>query len=222
MKKPPLTAPLIALLGASFFVASVAGQPTQFERAGNEFMDTVYAYEMSGDGQSSQSTSLQELSFYYWPYQGAYRCSVESRTYSTASCKGGFFSAQKEGGLRIYEKKTSNMETSPYSEDSISCRVVPGGGDAFFLKVVETSLVRDGKYPRIWEHDIHMNCREQRCKLQSYSGSYSVASRYSDEVFIGSLVPHSRKEIRRHNYAIPLECRGDTTWISAAKGDIFN
>ena len=93
-------------------------------------MDTVYAYEMSGDGQSSQSTSLQELSF-YWPYRGAYRCSVESRTYSTASCKGGF---QRTGGLRIYEKKTSNMETSPYSEDSISCRVVPGGGDAFFSR----------------------------------------------------------------------------------------
>jgi len=220
--RPSFTARAISAFGVSCFMASVAGQPTQFERAGKEFMDTVYAYEMSGDGQSSQSTSLHELSFYYFPYQGAYRCSVESTTYATGSCKGGFFSREKRGGLRVFEKKTSNMETSPSSEDSVSCKVVPSGGDRFSLKVVETSMDRDGQYPRIWEHDIQMTCREQRCWLQSYSGSYSVASPYSDEVYIGSLVPHSREEIRRDNYAIPLECRGDTTWISAAKGDIFN
>lgn len=214
--RPSLTACVISALGI-FFTSSVAGQPTQFERVGKKFLDTVYVYEMPSDGQSSQNNSLHELSFSYFPFEGTYLCSVESKTYTTASCEGEFFSEEKRGGLRIYAEKISNLEISPDNLDSVSCTVVPGGGDAFILKVVETFLGRDGKYPRIWEHELQMTCPGQFCKLMGYSGAYSVASSHSDEVLIGSLVPHSRKEIRRRNYAIPLQCRGDITWISAHK-----
>ena len=199
MKKPSLTAPVIALLGASFFMASVAGQPTQFETSGKSIDSVTYAYEVTDQGESFKDVTLWVNRFLYYPFKDSYACSVES-TFYQALCN------KNLGGIHTTHRELRMGEQSRGTE--LSCAVVVNNGQDYLLNVVESSE----SHRR--EHSVTVRCgTAERCRLTDYAGSQTSLTRH------GTITTryqwHSIEEVKKNRYGVPLNCRGETTWIGA-------